>query len=88
MNVFLVWYYKYFIRINQMDIINKKRDQKVREKKDKKADASGIVKDGTVRFKYDDGKVKKSKPVGDKKTSKKFVGIKDKEGDNKKKRIY
>jgi hypothetical protein len=39
-----------------------------------------------VSFKYDDGQPKKKRPVGDKKTSKKFVGVKD--GSSIKKRVY
>lgn len=75
-----------------MDIANKKRDQKAREKtnskKELKKDREGVSKEGTVSFSYDKGGPKKARKVGDKKTSKKFVGIKDKDGEKGKKKVY
>jgi hypothetical protein len=65
-----------------MDIINKKRDQKARAKKDLKKDQQGMVKENknekVVDFFKPGGDVKKPrKHAGDKRTSKKFVPVKD-----------
>ena len=65
-----------------MDIINKKRDQKAREKKNFSKEKKGVVneksKEKTVDFfKPGDDKKKPKKHVGDKRTSKKFVAAKD-----------
>jgi hypothetical protein len=65
-----------------MDIINKKRDQKAREKKQFSNKQKGVVKEKDAGektvdfFKTGDDKKKSSKHVGDKRKSKKFVGVK------------
>ena len=65
-----------------MDIINKKRDQKARAKKDLTKDRKGELvqnkNEKVVDFFKPGGDVKKPrKHVGDKRTAKKFVGVKD-----------
>ena len=74
-----------------MDVVNKKREQKAREKsiskKELKKEREGVSKEGTVSFSYDKGP-KKARKVGDKKTSKKFVGVKDQDDLKSKKKVY
>ena len=65
-----------------MDIINKKRDQKAREKKNFSKEKAGVVRETNTEktvdfFKTGDDAKKYKKHVGDKRTSKKFVGVKD-----------